>query len=498
MIYDLIDTLIKYALDKELIKDQDVVYFKNKIIEFLGLDEYKEGRALDISLEELCEKFDDYAVEKGIINDTVSERDIFDTRLISLLVDRPSAVIEKFYSLYNESREKATDWFYDFSMATNYVRKYRIVKDLRWTKKDDRYGRIDISINLSKPEKDPKDIERQKFLPKNNYPMCLLCKENEGYSGRLNHPARGNIRLIPFKLCGSDFFMQYSPYSYYNEHCIVLSKEHKPMVINKDVVKKLLDFVTFLPHYFIGSNAGLPIVGGSILAHEHFQGGKYRFPIQDAPVLAEVPLVNHKNVNAKLIKWPLSVIRIESADKDALADAFGDIYNVWSNYSDEEAGVFAVTDDTPHNAITPIARKNDLGLYELDVVLRNNITSEEYPMGVFHAHPEYHNIKKENIGLIEVMGLAVLPARLKTELSCLAEKLVNGEDILNDETLKKHYAWSEELKKKYKFTKENVDEILKTEVANVFFALLENCGVFKQTEKGIAQFKKFIDKVNEK
>jgi len=498
MIYDLIDTLIKYALDKDLIKESDVVFSKNKIIEFLGLDEYKEGEVKDLSLEEICDGFDNYAVEKGMINDTVTERDIFDTRLISLLVDKPSAVIDKFYSLYNENKEKATDWFYDFSMATNYVRKYRIVKDLRWSKKDDKYGRIDISINLSKPEKDPKDIERQKNLPKNNYPMCLLCKENEGYSGRLNHPARGNIRLIPFKLQGNDFFMQYSPYSYYNEHCIVLSKEHKPMVINKDVVKKLLDFVTFLPHYFVGSNAGLPIVGGSILAHEHFQGGKYRFPMQDAKTLTEVPLVNHKKVSAKIVKWPLSVIRIASADKDALADAFGDIYNVWSEYSDEEAGIFAYTDGTPHNAITPIARINDDGLYELDVVLRNNLTTEEYPMGVFHAHPEYHNIKKENIGLIEVMGLAVLPARLKAELSELADCLVSGGNVNANEKLKKHYEWSEKLKAKYTFTKDNVEEILKDEVANTFFALLENCGVFKQTEDGIAHFKKFIDKVNEK
>ena len=496
MIYDLIETLIDYAIKKELIDKEDVVYFKNRILDYLNLSSLKEGKVLDLSLEEIVDKFDDYAVENNFINDTVTERDIYDTELISILVDRPSNVTKKFKELYLNNAKDATDFFYKYSIDTNYIRKYRVDRDLKWTKASDKYGSVVITINLSKPEKDPKDIERQKNMPKSNYPICLLCKENEGYKGRLDHPARGNIRLIPLKLEGEDFFMQYSPYSYYNEHCIVLSSEHKPMVINEKTIAKLLDFVEYLPHYFIGSNADLPIVGGSILAHEHFQGGNFRFPMTDAKGIYDFKLAKYSDINAKIIKWPLSVIRLESKNKKSLVSAFKDIMDKWINYTDEDAFIYAYTDGVRHNTITPIARINDDGLFELDLVLRNNITTEEHPLGVFHPHQEYHHIKKENIGLIEVMGLAVLPSRLKLELEELGHYLVDGLDVRENETLLKHALWADELKKKYTFTKDNYMKILQDEIADMFLNLLEDCGVFKQTEEGLKHFKKFIEELN--
>lgn len=486
-INDLITTLVHYGLEKELINPEDKVFIENRLIAFLGLDEYKEGEVLDYSLEQLVDAFDDLAVKEGKINDTITERDIYDTELMSVILDRPSHITEKFYELYKKDRLAATNYFYQTNVDSNYVRKYRIDRDLKW-KTPTEYGLIDITINLSKPEKDPRDIARAKDMPKSNYPICLLCKENQGYKGRLNHPARGNIRLIPLTLRDKPFFLQYSPYSYYNEHCIVLSEEHKPMVIDKETIAKLLDFVEFLPHYFVGSNADLPIVGGSILAHEHFQGGHYRFAMVDAKSIYEFKVPGY-NCNAHLLKWPLSVIRINGKDKDELTRLADYILQKWIKYSDEEVDIYAYSGETRHNTITPIARINDNGEFELDLVLRNNRTSEQYPLGIFHPHPEYFHIKKENIGLIEVMGLAVLPSRLKNEIALLKDYILTGQ---KSDEIEKHYEWVEELKTHYQFTKENVQEILEKEIGKIFAEILECSGVYKQTPKGIEHFKKFI------
>ena len=491
MIYDLIESLINYAVLNGLIFEDDVIYTKNRLICFLHLDELKEGKLLDLSFEEILDGFIKFGIENNLCEDSLVSRDIFDTELMSIFTDRPSNVIDNFYSLYDISKEEATAYFYDFSIKTNYIRKYRVDKDLKW-KSNTPYGDLDITINLSKPEKDPKDIERQKNMPKTNYPVCLLCKENVGYKGRLNHPARANIRLIPLTLCGNDFFMQYSPYSYYNEHCIVLSAEHHPMAIDKGAFNKLLDFIDFLPHYFVGSNADLPIVGGSILAHEHFQGGRYEFAMDKAPSIYDFKIKGYDNISCELLKWPLSVIRLKSDNKEEIVELADHILNSWINYSDEEVGIYAYTDGVRHNTITPIARSGKSTKYELDLVLRNNITTEEHPLGVFHPHKEYHHLKKENIGLIEVMGLAVLPSRLKEEIALLSEYLVSGKDVNDNEKISKHAEWVNELKQKYTFTKENVEEILKSEIGNTFGEILECCGVFKQTNQGIEHFKKFI------
>ncbi|MBQ9448950.1 MAG: UDP-glucose--hexose-1-phosphate uridylyltransferase [Acholeplasmatales bacterium] len=491
MIYDLIESLINYAVLNGLIFEDDVIYTKNRLICFLHLDELKEGKLLDLSFEEILDGFIKFGIENNLCEDSLVSRDIFDTELMSIFTDRPSNVIDNFYSLYDISKEEATAYFYDFSIKTNYIRKYRVDKDLKW-KSNTPYGDLDITINLSKPEKDPKDIERQKNMPKTNYPVCLLCKENVGYKGRLNHPARANIRLIPLTLCGNDFFMQYSPYSYYNEHCIVLSAEHHPMAIDKGAFNKLLDFIDFLPHYFVGSNADLPIVGGSILAHEHFQGGRYEFAMDKAPSIYDFKIKGYDNISCELLKWPLSVIRLKSDNKEEIVELADHILNSWINYSDEEVGIYAYTDGVRHNTITPIARSGKSTKYELDLVLRNNITTEEHPLGVFHPHKEYHHLKKENIGLIEVMGLAVLPSRLKEEIALLSEYLVSGKDVNDNEKISKHAEWVNELKQKYTFTKENVEEILKSEIGKTFGEILECCGVFKQTNQGIEHFKKFI------
>lgn len=489
MIYDLIATLLDYGEKKNLIKKEDEVYFQNKLIELFHLDECKEGKVLDYSLEELMEAFDDYAYENKMIGETITERDNFDTKVISLLVDRPSNIIKQFYDLYNKDKKAATDYFYQISIDSNYIRKYRCDRDLKWVTPT-KYGDIDITVNLSKPEKDPKEIEKAKNMPKGAYPVCLLCKENEGYAGRMNHPARGNIRLIPLTLGGEDFFMQYSPYSYYNEHCILLNKEHKPMIIENLTIRKLLDFVDFLPHYFIGSNADLPIVGGSILAHEHFQGGSYTFAMNKATSLYDFKI---NGVNASIINWPLSVIRLSGDDKEKLLEAFDTVFNAWLNYSDEEVGIRAYSGDVRHNTITPIARKKD-GHYELDLALRNNRTDEAHPLGIFHPHDEYHHIKKENIGLIEVMGLAVLPRRLKNEMEELKEALLNNEDIASHPNLVKHLDWvNNDIKANYTLTKKNIDEVINHEIGITFMHVLEDAGVFKVTEEGLAHFKKFVN-----
>ena len=489
MIYNLIATLLEYGINKNLIKEEDRVFFQNKLIEYLGLDECKEGEVLNLSLEELMEAFDAYAIEKGLINDTTTEKDLYDTKLISLLVDRPSNVIKEFYERYQKDKKDATDWFYRFSIDTNYIRKYRCDRDLKWVTPT-RYGDIDITVNLSKPEKDPKEIEKAKNMPKGAYPVCLLCKENEGYSGRLNWPARGNIRIIPLELGGEDFFMQYSPYSYYNEHCILLNKVHKPMVIETLTVRKLLDFVDYLPHYFIGSNADLPIVGGSILAHEHFQGGSYTFAMEKAESIYDFEV---KGVKASIINWPLSVIRLVGDDKEALLKAFDHVFNSWLKYSDPEVGVLAYSGETRHNTITPIARRKN-GHYELDLALRNNRTDEAHPLGIFHPHDEYHHIKKENIGLIEVMGLAVLPRRLKEEMEELKAALLANDDIASHPALVKHLDWvNKDIKGKYTLTKDNIDEVVNKEIGITFMHVLEDAGVFKTDEVGLAHFKKFCN-----
>ena len=489
MIYSLIATLLKYGLEKKLILEEDKVFFQNKLIEFFHLDDYKEGEILDYSLEQLMDAFDDYGVQQGMIGDTTTERDNFDTRVISLLTDRPSHVIKEFYDRYQKDKKDATDWFYRFSIDSNYIRKYRCDRDLKWVTPT-KYGDIDITVNLSKPEKDPKEIEKAKNMPKGAYPVCLLCKENEGYSGRMNHPARGNIRIIPLTLGGEDFFMQYSPYSYYNEHCILLNKVHKPMIIETLTVRKLLDFVDFLPHYFIGSNADLPIVGGSILAHEHFQGGSYTFAMEKAG-----PIYNFKvkGVDAAIINWPLSVIRLTGDDKEALLKAFDHVFNCWLKYSDPEVGVLAYSGETRHNTITPIARRKN-GHYELDLALRNNRTDDAHPLGIFHPHDEYHHIKKENIGLIEVMGLAVLPRRLKDEMEELKAALLAKEDLSTHPALVKHIDWvNKDILPNYKLTKENIDEVINKEIGITFMHVLEDAGVFKTDEEGLEHFKKFCN-----
>ena len=433
----------------------------------------------------------DWAVENGRIEDDTTSRDLFDTELMGRLTPRPSQVIRAFRTRYEESPEAATDWYYQFSQDTDYILRYRIAKDVKWVAPTP-YGDLDITINLSKPEKDPRAIAAAKTAPQGGYPKCQLCRENEGYAGRMNHPARQNHRIIPITIDGKDCFFQYSPYVYYNEHCIVFNGQHVPMKIDRSAFRKLLDFVKQFPHYFVGSNADLPIVGGSILSHDHFQGGRYTFAMEKAPVEKEVSFPGFEDVECGIVKWPMSVIRLRSADDDRLVDLAEKILTTWRGYTDEAAFIFAETDGEPHNTITPIARMRD-GKFELDLVLRDNITTEEYPLGVYHPHQELHHIKKENIGLIEVMGLAVQPSRLKGELADLADAFVEGRDIRADETLEKHNHWAEELKTRYTFTKENAMDILQKEVGVVFATVLEHAGVYKCTDEGRTAFLRFIN-----
>ena len=435
----------------------------------------------------------DYACENGLCENSVVYRDLFDTKIMGLLTPRPSEVIRAFKSKYAESPEAATDYYYNLSRKSDYIREYRIKNDMKWITSTD-YGDIDITINLSKPEKDPKAIAAALTMKQSAYPKCQLCKENEGYAGRVNHPARQNHRIIPLEINNSDWFFQYSPYVYYNEHCIVFNGNHTPMKIDKSVFGKLFDFVKLFPHYFVGSNADLPIVGGSILTHEHFQGGHYTFAMAKAPIETEFKFDGYDDVEAGIVKWPMSVIRLRSENTDRISELADKILTKWRAYTDEDAFIFAETDGTPHNTITPIARYKD-NAYELDLVLRNNITTEECPLGFYHPHPEYHHIKKENIGLIEVMGLAVLPARLKAEMEILKNALVNGLDVSADERIEKHKEWADMLKAKYEITEENCMDILKKEIGIIFTAILEQCGVFERTETGKAQFIKFMKAV---
>ena len=487
-----IDSLVSYAMNCGLAEPDDHVVLVNRLLDLLRKDDYEpsdEPQTED--LEEILKGLLDYAVEKGLCDDGITARDIFDTRIMGALTPMPREVIGIFRYLYLENPEAATDWYYKFSCDTDYIRRYRIAKDMRW-KYASSYGEMDITINLSKPEKDPKAIAAAKNAPQTAYPKCQLCVENEGYAGRMNHPARANHRIIPIQVAGEDWRLQYSPYVYYNEHCIVFNSRHTPMKIDKSAFRKLLSFVDAFPHYFVGSNADLPIVGGSILSHEHFQGGHYTFAMETAPVEKEVSFQGFEDIRAGIVKWPMSVIRLTGADPERIADLADKILLAWRGYSDESVGVIAFSDGEPHNTITPIARRRGQD-FELDLVLRCNITTAEHPMGVFHPHADKHNIKKENIGLIEVMGLAVLPSRLKKELTDLAEALVTGAPLTGD--LEKHAAWVSGMN--YEFTAENALDILLQETGKVFAAVLEDAGIYKNTEEGKAAFQAFVNYVNQ-
>lgn len=496
MLYEAIANLIGYALRTDLIGEQDRIWAINSVLQVLELDSWEEPLYIrEQSLAETLTQILDWAVKNGRIDDNITSRDLLDTKIMGCLTPRPSQVVHTFEQHYQKSPKTATDWFYQFSQNTNYIRRERIARDLKW-KVHSSYGSIDITINLSKPEKDPKAIAAAKRVVSSGYPKCPLCRENEGYSGRADHPARQNHRMIPLKLDGQDWFFQYSPYVYYNEHCIVFNEAHVPMRIDRSTFCKLLDFVGQFPHYFLGSNADLPIVGGSILSHDHFQGGCYTFPMERAPVEKELCFSGFPDVEAGIVRWPLSVIRLRSSKKSELVELADKILRRWRAYTDSSAFIYAETNGEPHNTITPIARRRG-GKFELDLVLRNNITTDEHPLGVYHPHRELHHIKKENIGLIEVMGLAVLPARLERELSALSDALVSGRDFRGDELLEKHADWAEELRGRYAFTGGNVDEILRKEIGAVFVRVLEDAGVYKCTPEGRAAFWRFIRDVNE-
>ena len=494
MSYQAIKDLVGYALRTGLIDEYDRPWAVNELLKAMGMDAWEEpAETHERPLEDILKELLDDAAARGRIEDDTTNRDLFDTELMGRLTPRPSQVISEFRRRYQADPKDATDWFYRFSQDTDYIRRYRIARDVKW-KAATPYGELDITINLSKPEKDPKAIAAAKAAPQTSYPKCQLCRENEGYAGRLNHPARQNHRIIPITINQEDWFLQYSPYVYYNEHCIVLNGQHTPMKIDKATFRKLLDFVKQFPHYFVGSNADLPIVGGSILSHDHFQGGCYTFAMEKAPIERPIAFRGFEDVEAGIAKWPMSVIRLRCGDDQRLVELADRILTAWRGYTDEAAFVFAETDGEPHNTITPIARMRD-GKFELDLVLRNNITTEEYPLGVYHPHQELHHIKKENIGLIEVMGLAVLPARLKAELNGVARALARGEDLRADETLAKHADWTEELKARYTFTEENAEEILRREVGVVFATVLEHAGVYKCTPEGREAFLRFVQSV---
>ncbi len=496
MIQELIRKLTAYGILTGLVPKEDEIYTINRLLELFGLEELEDAsQPVDVSVEELPEILEgmlDYAYETGLMEENgVVYRDLFDTKIMSVLLPRPSEVIRKFEELYRESPRQATDFYYKFSSDSDYIRRYRIKKDMKWIAPTE-YGDLDITINLSKPEKDPKAIAAAKTAKQSGYPKCLLCRENEGYAGRVNHPARQNHRIIPVTIQGDTWGFQYSPYVYYNEHCIVFNGKHVPMKIEHNTFCKLFDFVKQFPHYFVGSNADLPIVGGSILSHDHFQGGHYEFAMAKAPVERSFTVKGFEDVEAGIVKWPMSVIRLSAADTEriiALADV---ILEKWRGYTDEAAFIFAETEGEPHNTITPIARKRG-GKYELDLVLRNNITTEEHPLGVYHPHANLHHIKKENIGLIEVMGLAVLPARLKGEMERLKEAMLAGRDLRGDEALAKHADWVDEFKGKYdSIDSSNIDEIVEKEIGLVFMQVLADSGVYKRTPQGQEAFDRFI------
>lgn len=500
-IHDDIERLSRYALSTGLIAKEDLVFTRNRLLELFHLDGFENGfpkvsEPKPRDLEGILARMTDFAESENLIpRGSIVWRDLFDTKIMGLLVPPPSDVIDIFETLMREKGAKAaTDWFYKFSCDTNYIRRARIAKDIKWKTRTE-YGELDITINLSKPEKDPKAIAAARSAAQSGYPKCLLCMENEGYAGRANHAARQNHRIIPITLAGESWGFQYSPYVYYNEHCIVLNSKHTPMKICRATFERLLDFVSRFPHYTLGSNADLPIVGGSILSHDHFQGGRYVFPMAKARVEKIFRLKNFRSVSAGIVKWPLSVIRLDSKDPDALVGAACEILSKWRSYTDKSAFIFARTEGERRNTITPIARMRD-GAFELDLALRNNITTEEHPLGVFHPHAEIHHIKKENIGLIEVMGLAVLPSRLKRELETLAGAMLSRADIRSIESVAKHADWVDEFSPKYKsVTKDNVEKILQKETGLVFAKALEHCGVFKRTADGREAFGRFISRL---
>ncbi|MCI9249348.1 MAG: UDP-glucose--hexose-1-phosphate uridylyltransferase [Dorea sp.] len=493
MLSENIKKLVEYGVQAGLVPECERIYTTNLLLEMFCEDSYEdiEIDGEDIELEEVLKNLLDEAVSRGIIEDSIVYRDLFDTRLMNCLMPRPSQVQKSFWEKYEKSPKEATEYFYKLSQDSDYIRRYRVKKDMKW-KVDSPYGEIDITVNLSKPEKDPKAIAAAKNAKASSYPKCLLCMENEGYAGRVNHPARENHRIIPITVNDSEWGFQYSPYVYYNEHCIVFNGQHTPMKIEKAAFVKLFDFVKLFPHYFLGSNADLPIVGGSILSHDHFQGGHYTFAMAKAPIEREVTVPGYEDVEAGIVKWPLSVLRIRSKDEKRLIELADHILGKWRGYTDEAAFIFAETDGEPHNTITPIARK--VGeVFELDLTLRNNITTEEHPLGVYHPHAKRHHIKKENIGLIEVMGLAVLPSRLKEEIELLAEYITEGKDIRSNEKIEKHAEWAEAFLAEYdNVTKGNVTDILKKEIGNVFVEVLEDAGVYKCTEEGREAFMRFV------
>ena len=500
MIQDSIKKLTAYGFHTGLIGEEDIIYTVNRLLELFDMDELEydvnviknTGCAAE-ELEGVLSDMMDYAYEQGIMKEnSVGYRDLFDTKIMSILVPRPGEVIKKFKELYERSPKEATDYYYKLSQDTDYIRRYRIKKDRKWAAATE-YGDLDITINLSKPEKDPKAIAAAKNAKQSGYPKCQLCMENEGYAGRLDHPARQNHRIIPVTIQNHKWGFQYSPYVYYNEHCIVFNSQHIPMKIEHDTFCKLFDFVKQFPHYFVGSNADLPIVGGSILSHDHFQGGRYEFAMAKAPIEKEFAATGFEDVKAGIVKWPMSVIRISGKETERLIALADKILEAWREYTDEDAFIYAYTDGEPHNTITPIARKRGEE-YELDLVLRNNITTEEHPLGVYHPHAKLHHIKKENIGLIEVMGLAVLPARLKGEMEQLEKAILSGADIRKDEALEKHADWVEEFLPKYTdISQDNITAVIQKEIGLVFTQVLEDAGVYKRTQEGQKAFERFIN-----
>lgn len=496
MIEQSIQELIQYGIEKELITSEDEIFLRNQLMDLLQLSAWETPALPEVlpTIDEILDKLVSYAAEKDIITNSNAARDLFDTRIMGLLTERPHTVNRSFFAAYHRSPEEATDWYYQYSKDTNYVRAGRIAKDLRWTY-DCEYGTLDVTINRSKPEKDPRDIAAAKNQPQTKYPACQLCIENTGFAGTLTHPARQNLRPIPISIHSGNWAFQYSPYGYYNEHCIVFNQKHVPMVIDAAVFEKLFDVLDMLPHYFIGSNADLPIVGGSILSHEHFQGGHYTFAMAKAPVETPFLLPNQPEVQAGIVKWPMSVIRLQSENRSALATACDHVLTQWRTYTDAEAEIYAETDGTPHNTITPIARMRG-GLYECDLVLRNNRTTAERPLGLFHPNPSLHHIKKENIGLIEVMGLAVLPARLAGELPVLARALYSDADLTQTDSLRSHMPWLEEVRTRHpEANAENAETIIQQEIGAVFEQVLLDAGVFKRTDAGKAQFLRFVEQV---
>ena len=502
-IYIEFERLINFGLKNKLFEDEDIIYIQNSLIGLFGLNEYIKYEIEDEELESASPILDNilnYAFEVDILeSNSPVYRDLLDTKIMNILTPRPSEVINEFNKRYIEDKKSATDYFYNLSKACNYVRTDRINQNVTW-KSCTEYGDMDITINLSKPEKDPKAIAAAKNMKSSTYPKCLLCKENVGYFGRVNHPARQNLRVIPFTLEDKEWNLQYSPYSYYNEHCIILSSNHEPMSINKCTFDRILEFVEKFPHYFIGSNADLPIVGGSILTHDHYQGGRYEFAMAKAESILDIDIKGYEDVKVSIVKWPLSVVRISCEDRYKLSSLAEMILKHWKNYSDESVDILSHTGDIEHNTITPIARKRN-NKFELDLVLRNNRTSDEYPDGIFHPHKELHHIKKENIGLIEVLGLAVLPARLKGELAKIKECLLDEEKsyiIEEDNNLNIHLEWFNEMKKKYtNLSVENIDSIIENEVGTIFKKVLEDCGVFKWNEHGRIAMEKYTNNLKQ-